>query len=575
MVVNPVGNHSLHRRITAFEQSLDDQYRYQFGVHYTPPQLIHQVLGTAFDTFRATNPTWQPTDPITVCDPSCGAGAFLVEAAELLLSFGVPVTTIVNQAIVGIDIDPEAVEMARSHLTDWALSHGASRADLHPQIHCGDALRVDWATLAGVPQAGFDLIIGNPPFLGQLSSTTSRSTADQQVLSDRFGFVVGYADTSALFLLQAVSLAAAGGVVALIQPQSILAGSSTTVIRNAVLDQTVLHSLWGCDDSLFEAEVRVCVPTLVKPTQPIARHATPSSTPSHSTTPVEVEWGLPVISNYQMPPPTPHDRWSPLLAPARNIPTVQIKQATTLASIATATAGFRDEFYALSTAAVDDPERTHPELPMLISVGMIDLATTTWGQIGRKIGGTKFLAPRVDLEALQRNEPRISNWVQQRRVPKVLVATQTKVIEAVCDPTGDMVPLTPVVSVEPRTSAVSECALIAAVLNSPVASAWAVAQFLGTGLSAASVRLSAKSILTIPLPIHQDVWHHAAELLDTLHNQPASHIGSHTDNQSLGGHDSRSPDDTFEAFDTFGSLMCAAYGITNTNEVMAWWHSRR
>lgn len=572
VVVNPVDNHSLHRRITAFEQSLDEQYRYQFGVHYTPPQLIHQVLGTAFNTFRTSNPTWQPTDVITVCDPSCGAGAFLVEAAELLFNHGMSAEVIVNHAIVGVDIDPDAVEMARRHLIEWAHSHGAPQHELHPQIHCGDALRVDWSELAGVPQAGFDLIIGNPPFLGQLSSTTSRSTTDQQDLSDRFGFVVGYADTSALFMLQAVALAAPGGVIALVQPQSILAGSSTTVVRQALLEQTQLLGLWGCDDSLFEAEVRVCVPTLLKHVDPSRVESDSERAHSEATATVTVAWGLPVAANYQLPPPTGDDRWSPLIAPARNIPAVQIDETTTLGTMATATAGFRDEFYALSKAAVDDPDCARPDWPMLVSVGMIDVAATTWGLIARKIGGTKFLAPRVDLESLQQNEPRIAKWVQQRRVPKVLVATQTKVIEAVCDPTGDMVPLTPVVSVEPLRSSADDGALIAAVLNSPVASAWAVAQFLGTGLSAASVRLSAKSILTIPVPTHRDAWHQAAELLTALHERTGNQTHGPIRDRTAGRSNVESLRPTF---DEFGLLMCAAYGITNTNEVMAWWHSRR
>lgn len=610
-MVSVMPNQGLHSKISAFEQSLDDQYRHQFGVHYTPPALIQVVLHDAMDAFAVSRPTWNASDGLTVCDPSCGAGAFLVDAAEYLLGRGLTPEQIVNHVIVGVDIDVAATTAAKSHLIDWAVSHGANKDGLAPNVHCGDALSIDWSQLSGVPTAGFDVIIGNPPFLGQFSATTSRTAHEQQRLNDRFGFGVGYADTSALFLLQAVELVAPGGVVALVQPQSVLAGSSTSAIRTAVATHGTLRSLWGCDASLFDAEVRVCVPTLIKhghgklmarsKTSPLscdaANHV--DSAPTHEQT-VSVSWGLPIAQRYAVPHPTALDRWSPLIAPARNVPHVICTSDKTLGDLATATAGFRDEFYALSEACFDDVDDTQTSQPQLMSVGMIDVGTSTWGLTPRKIGGTKFHQPRVNLDALERHEPRIMRWVQRRLVPKVLVATQTKVIEALTDPTGSLVPLTPVVSVEPHVTltvddltghgfvlddltlltsslttplitplanaaspnehpdAATEiaCRLIAAVLNSPVASAWAVAQFLGTGLSATSVRLSAKSILTIPLPTNAAAWSEAAGLLATLVSPTQAEQHDQTLRQ-------------------FGQLMCVAYDIANVDEVMVWWDNRR
>ena len=68
-------------------------------------------------------------------------------------------------------------------------------------------------------------------------------------------------------------------------------------------------------------------------------------------------------------------------------------------------------------------------------------------------------------------------------MPKVLVATQTAVLEAAVDEQGTWIPSVPVVSVVPRTA--DDLWPVGAVLCSPVTSAWAAATYLGAGLGPA------------------------------------------------------------------------------------------
>ena len=74
------------------------------------------------------------------------------------------------------------------------------------------------------PEGAFDLVIGNPPFLSQLGSSTSRSVTGGAALRVRFGAAVaGYTDPAALFLVLGHRLARPdGGVVAMIEPVSLL-----------------------------------------------------------------------------------------------------------------------------------------------------------------------------------------------------------------------------------------------------------------------------------------------------------------------------------------------------------------
>ena len=110
------------------------------------------------------------------------------------------------------------------------------------------------------------------------------------------------------------------------------------------------------------------------------------------------------------------------------------------------------------------------------------------------------LRPGVDLASLGRGDPKLARWVAARRVPKVLLATQTAVLEAAADPAGAWVPSVPVISVEPRPGSRTDVWTLAAVLGSPVASAWAASTYLGAGLGSTAIKLAASQVLTLPWP---------------------------------------------------------------------------
>jgi hypothetical protein len=103
-------------------------------------------------------------------------------------------------------------------------------------------------------------------------------------------------------------------------------------------------------------------------------------------------------------------------------------------------------------------------------------------------------------------------WASDRLVPKVLIANQTRIIEAFADPSGSALPGVPVVSAYPFESAVREGPSnggvnreyraweITAVLTSPMASAWAWHRSAGTGLSADAIRLGPVLLAAMPWP---------------------------------------------------------------------------
>ncbi len=110
------------------------------GTIYTPLELVDRVLAEAWRLVA-------PGPQITVCDPSCGDGSFLEGARRALAGVGVQDP---DRQLFGVDRDPAAVAMARSRLPGARL------------VNAEALVGFDWEAFA---PGGFDLVVGNPPFV--------------------------------------------------------------------------------------------------------------------------------------------------------------------------------------------------------------------------------------------------------------------------------------------------------------------------------------------------------------------------------------------------------------------------
>jgi hypothetical protein len=340
-----------------------------------------------------------------------------------------------------------------------------------------------------------DLVCGNPPFLSQLHQDTALDPAARARLSARWPQLGAYTDAAGLHLLAAIESVEAGGVVALLQPRSVLGSRDSEPVRDAVARCGSLVGLWSTPVSLFpDATVAVCLP-VVRVVCP--EPGGPVTAPSEPL----VQVVLDDSEARDVPTPSPPTAWSALLATMEGTPRVEPAVPTgALGELVSATAGFRDEFYALAAAAEEGPEGGRP----LVTVGMIDPAELRWGDTPRRLGGRRLRSPVVTEDFLQAGSSRVAGWARQRLVPKVLVATQTKVLEVVLDRTGDLLPLTPVISVEARATGTDgrsrSLEAVAAALSAPCASSLLAHQVAGTGLGREALRPSARVLEGLPIP---------------------------------------------------------------------------
>jgi hypothetical protein len=129
---------------------------------------------------------------LTIVDPACGSGAFLVAAFDMLASeyrradkalerLGETVEfdifdEIVTRNLYGVDLNPESVEITRLSLWLKTARYGHRLQGLESTIRVGDSLIED-AAYTGRPfdwrpafphvfeRGGFDVVIGNPPYV--------------------------------------------------------------------------------------------------------------------------------------------------------------------------------------------------------------------------------------------------------------------------------------------------------------------------------------------------------------------------------------------------------------------------
>ena len=153
------------------------------GSYYTPDALVRLVLDKTLDPLLERAEA-QP-DPeaailkLTVLDPACGSGHFLLGAARrmaqrlaALRSPGAPgrddfqhaLRDVVSRCLYGVDRNPLAVELCKVALWIEALEPGRPLSYLDARILCGDSLIgvFDLAVLAkGVPDAAYSALTGD------------------------------------------------------------------------------------------------------------------------------------------------------------------------------------------------------------------------------------------------------------------------------------------------------------------------------------------------------------------------------------------------------------------------------
>lgn len=495
------------------EQAVTPERRTARGAWYTPRSVVEGLV-------RLAVPDDGPL-PEFVADPTCGGGAFLLATLDLLVGRGLDPEEALTR-VGGQDIDPDAVAVTRLTLASWAAARGVGdRQDVgdvgaatvervvEEAVAIGDALvqyPERWPTTA--------VIIGNPPF-GTPLRTGFVADIVAHFRQGREHLLGPYADLAAVHLVAAVERSGPGSTVALVLPQSVLAGRDTAGLRSHCASAAPLRGLWAAREAVFDAGIRACAVVLA-PGAPAAPSVTLATGPDVSVVP-DVSASPEATSTAAPPDGDGQTPWAALAVTALGGPTLPpgmrrlSDKAPRLGELISATAGFRDEYYGLVAACREGEDNRGVdggEAPnRLVTVGSIEPLATVWGVETIKFGRKPWVRPTVALADL---DDKVRGWTERQLVPKVVLATQSRVLEPVVDRAGRLIPATPLLSIHAEPDSLD---LVAAVLLAPPVVAWAWQQWFGSAMAVDALKLAARQVAQLPLPVDRAAWDQGAAIV--------------------------------------------------------------
>lgn len=458
----------------AWERTLEGSGRRRaLGAYYTPDALADRLLATCRDARTAGR----------VIDPACGTGSLLAAVVRARRAGGVSGRALL-EGLVGIDVDPVALALARARLhaeadlpvtattvTDLPRS-SPCLPDL-PRMRDAPALLLASALEPAVGEGWaqhFDLVVGNPPFGSPLHEDTRRTDAERDDLRRAFPHAArGTFDRSGCFLELGVRLARPECEVAMIVPSALLSAPYAAALRahcERASEELVFTEVE--DASCFaDAQVRVTGITL-RVRRPGARRA-PRSRPT---------WALRARGV---------EPWSECT------PATRMGEAVLLSASATVDEGYRWRDLLVEAEQADPPVAW----TRMVTTGAIDAFGHGWGtRVQRHLGG-RWHRPVLPRDALP----------ERRRAmldePRVLVAGLSRVVEAVRDERGLYAGTVGTMTLRRPPGATWSMRRLEAMLNSLPFRALYRAQFRGQALGGGSIPITRASLAAFDVP---DLW---------------------------------------------------------------------
>ena len=235
--------------IKAFELLIPRSDKKINGAFFTPSNITHFIVKNTITKSDST-----------VCDPSCGCGAFLTQAADYIHhKFSKKFKDIFENNLFGVDILEYSIRRCKVLLSLLALKNGEDITNPYFNIYKADSLNNEWAKLFPkiIAKGGFDVVIGNPPYVkfqDLLDQTRTELYKNWKTLKK------GTYNLYFAFFELGIKILNKDGVLGFITPNNYFTSLAGVYLRQFLSDDHLLYKILDFNHlKLFEAQTYTCV----------------------------------------------------------------------------------------------------------------------------------------------------------------------------------------------------------------------------------------------------------------------------------------------------------------------------
>jgi len=241
-------------------------HRKEQGIYYTPTYIVNYIIRNTVNDILKNKKV--KSEEIRILDPACGSGSFLLKAFDFLneyynkkegrghqaqldeIGLFTRKARILKSNIFGVDLDTKAVEIAQLNLLLKLAERKHRLPTLKENIKCGNSL-IDNHQVAGdkafkwdekfqsiMANGGFDVVIGNPPYVRQ-----EELGEFKPYFEAHYHGYKGTADLLIYFFEKGISLLRDGGYFGFIASNKFIRSDYGVNLRKFILENCTIEKI--------------------------------------------------------------------------------------------------------------------------------------------------------------------------------------------------------------------------------------------------------------------------------------------------------------------------------------------